>query len=297
MLVHRVRAREQRLEVSPCRSRVRARARPPTTASSGRRPSPTSRSARRAPMPNASIAASLVETAAKCRGTAASPSRPASQARTRRAFASVSWVVKVFEQTITSVRAGSSAGARSANCVPSTFETKWVRSSPASYGASAAVAMAGPEVAAADADVDDVGEARAARAGPPPLVHLADERRALRANREHLGVLRPRGRRAPCPPGVRSSVCSAARRSVALTSAPAEQRVDPCARQAARLRPGRRSASSAAASRRWRLKSNRRPAGLAREVREALRVRGKQRAHRRAGEAARVARERVSQGS
>jgi len=56
-----------------------------------------------APTPNSSIARALVETAAKCRGTAASPSRPAIQARARRAFDSVSSVVKVLEQTMKSV--------------------------------------------------------------------------------------------------------------------------------------------------------------------------------------------------
>jgi hypothetical protein len=95
-------------------------------------------------MPKSSMAASFVETAAKCRGTAASPSADASQARTLRAFEIVSCVVKVLEQTMTSVRAGSSAGARSANCVPSTLDTKWQRRSPASYGASAPVAITGP---------------------------------------------------------------------------------------------------------------------------------------------------------
>ena len=49
------------------------------------------------------MAGVFTETAAKCCGTARSPSLPASQARAVRALVSVSSVVKVLEETMNSV--------------------------------------------------------------------------------------------------------------------------------------------------------------------------------------------------
>ena len=70
------------------------------------------------------MAAALVDTAAKCVPAPASPTAEASHARARCALVVVSIVVKVLEQTITSVVAGFSRPARSTNEAPSMFETK-----------------------------------------------------------------------------------------------------------------------------------------------------------------------------
>jgi len=83
----------------------------------------------RVSMPKLETADALVETATKWRATAAgSRSAASSQLRAACALASVSWVVKVFEQTMKSVSAGSSARTASAKSVPSMFETKAIRS-------------------------------------------------------------------------------------------------------------------------------------------------------------------------
>ena len=59
-------------------------------------------------MPNSRTFSRLVETAAKWSPTAASPSAAASHARAERALVMVSCVVKVFDETMNSVRAASS---------------------------------------------------------------------------------------------------------------------------------------------------------------------------------------------
>ena len=77
-------------------------------------------------MPNFATSAALVDTATKCRATAASsPPSPASdQARALCALVIVSTVVKVFEETMNSVSAGSRSRTASAKSVASTFDTK-----------------------------------------------------------------------------------------------------------------------------------------------------------------------------
>ncbi len=75
-------------------------------------------------MPNAPTATAFVETAAKCRATAASlPSAPTSHARAALAFRMVSIVVNVLDETITSVSSGARSRVASTKSVPSTFET------------------------------------------------------------------------------------------------------------------------------------------------------------------------------
>ena len=111
---------------------------------------------------------------------------------------------------MTSVRAGSSSGARSANCVPSTFETKWVRRSPASYGASAAVAIAGPRSLPPMPMLTTSVKRSPVAPVRRPAWTARDEGPALRAHRQHLGVQRRERWRQRCAPaGTRSSVCSA----------------------------------------------------------------------------------------
>ena len=75
-------------------------------------------------MPNLLTSASLVETATKCLATAAGSFRtPRSQSRAVPALVMVSWVVKVLEETITRVSAGSRSRVASTTSVPSTLET------------------------------------------------------------------------------------------------------------------------------------------------------------------------------
>ena len=77
-------------------------------------------------MPNFATSSALVETATKCLAVAAcSPFRPASsQSRAVCALVMVSSVVKVLEETMNSVSAGSRSCTASAKSVPSTLETK-----------------------------------------------------------------------------------------------------------------------------------------------------------------------------
>ncbi len=74
-------------------------------------------------IPKARTSASLVETATKCFATASSPSRSTSHWRAARAFVKVSVVVKVFEDTMKRVSAGSRSARAWARSVGSTFET------------------------------------------------------------------------------------------------------------------------------------------------------------------------------
>ncbi len=75
-------------------------------------------------IPNAATASALVDTAAKCRAIAASSPRAASvHSRAVVAFRIVSSVLKVFDETMKSVSAGSRSRVASAKSVPSTFET------------------------------------------------------------------------------------------------------------------------------------------------------------------------------
>ena len=76
-------------------------------------------------MPNFATSAALVETATKCFATdVSSPPRPASDhSRAVRALVIVSSVVKVLDDTMKSVSAGSRSRTASAKSVPSMFET------------------------------------------------------------------------------------------------------------------------------------------------------------------------------
>ena len=76
-------------------------------------------------MPNLVTSAALVDTATKCRATArSSPSVRRLQSRAAWALVSVSWVVKVFDDTTKSVSAGSRSRVDSTKSAPSTLETK-----------------------------------------------------------------------------------------------------------------------------------------------------------------------------
>ena len=109
VLVHLVRTGEQLAEVCRARSRASTTSRSPTTSSTGRRPSPRTRTCSRCRCRTRAPCSAFVDTATKCRATAASsPPTPASnQSRAERAFVSVSSVVNVFDDTMNSVSAAS----------------------------------------------------------------------------------------------------------------------------------------------------------------------------------------------
>ena len=77
-------------------------------------------------MPNADTFSALVETATKCLATAerSPPSPLSSQSRAVSALVMVSSVVKVLEETMNKVSAGSRSRVASTKSIPSTFETK-----------------------------------------------------------------------------------------------------------------------------------------------------------------------------
>ncbi len=95
-------------------------------------------------MPKAATCSALVDTATKWWGTASSPSASTTHARAVRALVSVSRVVKVFEEMMKSVRAGSMPVVASRMASPLTFETKANEISGSAKSASARWAMAGP---------------------------------------------------------------------------------------------------------------------------------------------------------
>ena len=76
-------------------------------------------------MPNLVTSAALVETATKCRATAAgSFSFASDQSRADIALVIVSRVVKVFDEMMNRVSSGSRSWVASTKSVPSMFETK-----------------------------------------------------------------------------------------------------------------------------------------------------------------------------
>ena len=95
--------------------------------------------------------------------------RPGLQATSRArvwALVIVSSVVKVFDETMNSVSAGSRSRVASAKSVPSTFETKRNVIVAVAVVPQRLVGHHRPEVGAADADVDDVADALAGVALP-----------------------------------------------------------------------------------------------------------------------------------
>ena len=90
--------------------------------------------------------------------------------------------MKVFDETMNSVRAGSSPRSVSAMSAPSTLETKWARKLAGANGLQRPRRHRRAEVGAADADIDDVGHGLAERAAQSSLAHVVGEG-------EHLGAL------------------------------------------------------------------------------------------------------------
>ena len=126
VLVHLVEAGEHRAEVLRADRRASSRGRSPSPSSSARRPSPRSRTCwrcrcRTSPPPRRS--------SRRRRSAWRPPSRrrrgPRATSRARVcALVIVSSVVKVFDETMKSVSAGSRSRVASAKSVPSTLETK-----------------------------------------------------------------------------------------------------------------------------------------------------------------------------
>jgi hypothetical protein len=100
----------------------------------------------------------------------------------------VSSVVKVFEETMNSVSAGSRSRVASAKSVPSTLETKAEGQVALAVVPQRLVGHHRPQVRAADADVDDVADALAGVALP---LAAADA----------VGEIAPCGRARRAPPG------------------------------------------------------------------------------------------------
>ncbi len=184
-------------------------------------------------MPKARTASRLVDTATKWRASPLSGTpRAINHWRVLFAFAIVSSVVKVFEQTITSVRSGSSRASVSASSVPSTLDTKCTR------GPEAALPLLSPRPSPARC-----ASARHTMRGPrsePPMPRLTTSVMVLPPWPFH-SPLRTRCEKSrmrestSCTAGItglpstwngasgaaRSAICSAARSSVALICVPA----------------------------------------------------------------------------
>ena len=124
---------------------------------------------------------------------------------------------------------------------PSTLETKCKSHARVREGVERRHHHLRPEVGAADADVDDVGDAAGGRART--LLGVGQHARRARRARSVAERRRRRG-------GARSAVCSTARPSVVLIGSPREHRV--ALRLERRIRaPGRAASCSVAASSRF----------------------------------------------
>ena len=175
-------------------------------------------------MPNFDTSAALVETATKCFATAFSspPNASSDHARAVAALVIVSSVVKVFDETMKSVSAGSRSATASAKSVPSMLETNRSVSERIFVCLQRLVGHHRPQVGAADADVHDVANPLAGVAFPlaapntfgevrHPVEHFVDTPAPHPCRRQQWTSLR----------GARSATWSTARSSVLLIFSPA----------------------------------------------------------------------------
>ena len=143
------------------------------------------------------------------------------QARALGALVIVSCVVKVFDETMNKVRAGSSPRSVSPMSAPSTFETKWLRSCGGAKGASARAAIAGPrsEPPMPMLTTSVIGWPSAPRTRPSrtSAAKLSIFSRAPMIS----GITSSPSTSTGSPEKLRSAVCSAARLSVILIYTPA----------------------------------------------------------------------------
>ena len=251
MRVHRARAGEQRGEARRCRARWRSAVRPPTTASSGRRPSPSigrmSSSAHAERARGRDVGASRRRSARRGRPPAAPA---ASQARAAVALASVSCVVNVFDVDDEQRRRRIERRERRASGAPGRRST----TNATATGASRSCGL---------------GSASQTRRGPrsePPMPRLHDARASAGRSRRAAGRCAPpsasarirarasRGSSAPTSwPSTSSGASAAPQRRVQrrarcsdrLTFSPANSAAIQCARFAPRraraAQPARRA--------------------------------------------------------
>ena len=228
---------------APARSRAWSRGRSPSPSSSGRRPSPRTRTCwpcRCRTSPPRRRWSRRRRSAS--RRACSSPSAASSQSRAVRALVIVSSVVKVLDETMNSVSAGSRSRVASAKSVPSTLETKRNVRSRSAVVPQRLVGHHRPEIGAADPDVDDVPDALAGVAVPRAAAHAVGEGGHPVEHRVDLRAPRSRRRRRSTRrAGARSATCSTARSSVMLIFSPREHRVDALAQAALLARAGRSS--------------------------------------------------------
>ena len=127
-------------------------------------------------MPNSAQAATLLETATKWRARSASaPAWARNQSRAVRALVRVSIVVKVLEITTKSVVAGREAGQRGRQIGAVDIGDEMQARPAAGIGRERQRRHLRPQIGAADADADDVGDPAAVVAGPLAAPHRRDE--------------------------------------------------------------------------------------------------------------------------
>ena len=150
------------------RSRSSGSARLRSPSSSGRRPSPRTRTCWRCRSRRRPPARRWWTRRRSASPTASSPApRPASsQSRAVRALVSVSSVVNVLLATMNSVSSGSRSAVASRMSVPSMLDTNRKRIERSLYWTQRLRRHRRPEVAAADADVDDIADGLAGGARP-----------------------------------------------------------------------------------------------------------------------------------
>jgi len=187
-------------------------------------------------MPNWAAASMFVVTPTKCVAMSVPP-WAVNHSRATLALASVSWVVKVFEATITSVFVGSRRRSTGAMSWPSTLETKWKRSLGCANSSSPITAICGPR-------------------SEPPMPMLSTSVKRVPACARTCSAYASSGSSTACvtataasvtgltggaPAGARSAVCSTARPSVRLMGSPANI----ASRRASRPHSAARPVSSA----------------------------------------------------
>ena len=127
-------------------------------------------------MPNFATSSAFVDTATKCLATASSDPRAFThQSRAVCAFVIVSIVVNVFDEITNNVDAGSRPSVASKKSVASALATKRAAMSGVGEVGERFGGHAGPEVGAADADVDDGPDPLAGVAGPLAAPHPVGE--------------------------------------------------------------------------------------------------------------------------
>ena len=115
------------------------------------------------------------------------PPLATNQLRAACALAIVSCVVKVFDAMMNSVCSGFTRRSTGSMSCPSTFDTKWKRDARVHERFRArGTTICGPEIRAADADVDDMADAAVGG-----VAHLLGERKHAFEHVVHLALCGP----------------------------------------------------------------------------------------------------------